>query len=595
VVSPVANTEVATANAAKRASTPDKLRRLLQGDLETIVGKALKKNPRERYSSVTAMADDLSRYMKNEPISARPDTVTYRATKFVRRNRIAVVLATLVVLAVAAGIIGTALQARNARRQRDMALRQLVRAEALNEFNEFILSDASPSGKPFTVNELLAHAAHILSRQKGATDNRVELMVDVGDQYSLLADQTKAHPILEEAYRLSRGLSDPSARAAASCALASGLVREGELERAEALFQEGMHELPNDPQFAPARVECLHRGSEVAREQGAGREGVARMEAAEEILRQSPFNLDWEQMLILLDLGEAYRMAGQNYKASSVFEKVNALLSSMGRDETRTAGVLCNDWGIALENLGRPLEAERLLRRALDIQGDIPIVLNNYALSLRMLSRLPEAADYSERAYKLANGTKDQFTLYRTLQVRAGVYLDQRDFTRAAAMLAELEPLLRQMFPPDHVMRGLLASSQALLASGKGNSEEALHLANKAVDILERSIKAKGQGSDYLPIILIRRSTIELVAAQPVLAEADAERALAQLKAAAQPGTFSSYIGGAYLNLARALQGQLKAAEARAAFQSAAEQLEKTVGPDHPDTRAAQQMAGFNQ
>jgi hypothetical protein len=114
------------------------------------------------------------------------------------------------------------------------------------------------------------------------------------------------------------------------------------------------------------------------------------------------------------------------------------------------------------------------------------------------------------------------------LQVRAGVYLDQRDFTRAAAMLAELEPLVRQMFPPDHVMRGLLASSQALLASGKGNSEEALHLANKAVDILERSIKAKGQGSDYLPIILIRRSTIELVAAQPVLAEADAERALAQ-------------------------------------------------------------------
>jgi serine/threonine-protein kinase len=591
VVGPGADTEAVTANAAKRASTPDRLRRLLQGDLETIVGKALKKNPQERYSSVTSMADDLSGYLKNEPISARPDTLTYRATKFIRRNRIAVVLATLVVLAVAAGIIGTALQARNARRQRDVALRQLDRADALNEFNEFILSDASPSGKPFTVNELLAHAAHILSRQKGVSDNRVELMVDVGDQYSLLEDQAKARPILEEAYRLSRGLSDTSIRAAASCALASGLVRVGELERAEALFQEGMHELPNDPQFALARVECLHRGSEVAQERGAAREGVARMEAAEEILQHSTFSLDWEQMLILLDLGEAYRMAGQNGRAIPVFERVSALLTSAGRDETRTAGVLYNDWGSALVQLGRPLEAERLLRRAIDIQGDIPIVLNNYALSLRMLARLPEASDYSERAYKQAKRTKDQFTLYRTLQARTVIYFDQDDFTRAAAMLAELEPLLRQMFPPGHVMLGLLASSKALLASAKGNSQEALQLANEAASILEGSIKAKGQGGDYLPIILIRRSTIEREAGQPVQAEADAERALAQLKAAAQPGTFSSYIGGAYLNLAKALQAQGKAAEARAAFRSAAEQLEKTVGPGHPDTRTARQFA----
>jgi serine/threonine protein kinase len=591
VVGARAETHAVTANAAKRASSPDKLRRLLQGDLETIVGKALKKNPQERYSSVTAMADDLSRYLKNKPISARPDTLTYRATKFVRRNRIAVVLAALVVLSVAAGVIGTSLQARNARRQRDVALRQLDRAEALNEFNEFILSDASPSGKPFTVNELLAHAAHILSRQKGVSDNRVELMVDVGDQYSLLEDQAKAHPILEEAYRLARSLSDPSIRAAASCALASGLVREGELERAEALFQEGMHELPNDPQFALARVECLHRGSEVAQERGAAREGVARMEAAEEILQRSTSSLDWEQMLILLDLGEAYRMAGQNGRAIPAFEKVSALLTSAGRDETRTAGVLYNDWGNALAQLGRPLEAERLLRRSLDIQGDIPIVLNNYALSLRMLARLPEAADYSERAYQEAKRTKDQFTLYRTLQVRTGVYLDQRDFTGAAAMLAELEPLLRQMFPPGHVMLGLLASSKALLASGKGNSQEGLQLANEAVSILEGAIKAKGQGSDYLPIILIRRSTIESESGQPVQAGTDAERALAQLKAAAQPGTFSSYIGGAYLNLARALQAQGKAAEARAAFRLATEQLEKTVGPDHPDTRTARQFA----
>jgi serine/threonine protein kinase len=88
------NEEIATTNAVRRSTTPDRLRRLLRGDLDTIIAKALKKEPTERYASVTALADDLRRYLKNEPINARPDTFTYRTTKFVRRNRTAVALAT---------------------------------------------------------------------------------------------------------------------------------------------------------------------------------------------------------------------------------------------------------------------------------------------------------------------------------------------------------------------------------------------------------------------------------------------------------------------------------------------------------------------
>ena len=150
VVTQTKNAEAGTANAARRSATPDKLRRLLRGDLDTIVGKALKKNPQERYSSVTALADDLRRYLRHEPISARPDTLAYRASKFARRNRAAVALTAFAMMAIIAGLAGTITQARTARRQRDFALRQLDRAEAINEFNQFILSDASVSGKPFT-------------------------------------------------------------------------------------------------------------------------------------------------------------------------------------------------------------------------------------------------------------------------------------------------------------------------------------------------------------------------------------------------------------------------------------------------------------
>jgi len=86
--------------AANRDSTPDKLLRVLRGDLDTIVAKALKKNPQERYASVTAFSDDLRRYLTNEPISARPDTLAYRAAKFVRRNKLVLSLTTAAILLV---------------------------------------------------------------------------------------------------------------------------------------------------------------------------------------------------------------------------------------------------------------------------------------------------------------------------------------------------------------------------------------------------------------------------------------------------------------------------------------------------------------
>jgi len=116
-------------NAARRATTPDRLRRLLQGDLDTIVAKALKKDPLQRYASVTALADDLRRYLNHEPISARPDTLAYRTVKFVRRNRVPVALAFLAVVALVAGLVGTVTQARRATRQAAFANHQARRAE----------------------------------------------------------------------------------------------------------------------------------------------------------------------------------------------------------------------------------------------------------------------------------------------------------------------------------------------------------------------------------------------------------------------------------------------------------------------------------
>ena len=94
---------------------PQRWARRLQGDLDNIVARCLRKEPGERYATVAALAEDLRRHLAHEPISARPDTLGYVAAKFVRRHRGAVAAGLLTTVAIAAGVVGTVTQARRGR------------------------------------------------------------------------------------------------------------------------------------------------------------------------------------------------------------------------------------------------------------------------------------------------------------------------------------------------------------------------------------------------------------------------------------------------------------------------------------------------
>nr|HET7860541.1 serine/threonine-protein kinase [Caldimonas sp.] len=119
------------AAAAARGESSLRLGRALRGDLENICAKALKKDPAERYPTAAAFADDLRRYLADEPVAARPDSLAYRSAKFIRRNRFAVGAALVVFATLVAGVIGTTWQAVEARRQRAEALAQRDRAQVL--------------------------------------------------------------------------------------------------------------------------------------------------------------------------------------------------------------------------------------------------------------------------------------------------------------------------------------------------------------------------------------------------------------------------------------------------------------------------------
>ncbi len=178
-----------------------------------------------------------------------------------RRNRTAVALSSVAIIVAVGGIAGIIAESLEARAQRSFAMQQLVRAEAINDLNSFVLSDAAPSGKPFTVNELLGRAERIVQRQHRQTGgSRVELLTSIGVQYWAQDQDDSAARVLEEAYKLSLKIPEPATRARASCALASELARGREPARAEALIKEGLRQLSDQSQFVLDRVFCLLRG-----------------------------------------------------------------------------------------------------------------------------------------------------------------------------------------------------------------------------------------------------------------------------------------------------------------------------------------------
>ncbi|MBC7731670.1 MAG: serine/threonine protein kinase, partial [Bacteriovorax sp.] len=116
---------------AGSATAKLKLARALRGDLDNIVAMALKKAPSARYANAALLADDLRRYLNDEPVAARPDAAAYRLGKFMRRHRLGVAAGSVVVLALTVGISVALWEANEARQQR-------VQAEGLIEF---MLSD----------------------------------------------------------------------------------------------------------------------------------------------------------------------------------------------------------------------------------------------------------------------------------------------------------------------------------------------------------------------------------------------------------------------------------------------------------------------
>ena len=214
------------------------------------------------------------------------------------------------------------------------------------------------------------------------------------------------------------------------------------------------------------------------------------------------------------------------------------------------------------------------------------MLLANLAAALLELGRLPEARDCAERAYARARRAGDQVVVGQSLSRRVTVYRRLGDLTRAEETLSELEPRWKRM-PSGH--RGPCGARVALVAPGPGAGEPPSRDRRRGSGRGAR--RGERSGPEYLPILLVRRSELELRLKRPEEARSDAARALRMQQEAAGPGALSCGLGRAYLALCRALRALGKLDEAGAAATSALEHLEPSLGTDHPETREARRSA----
>src|SRR5580698_153836 len=167
----------------KRGTTFEKLSRQLRGDVDTILAKALKKAPAERYGSVTALADDLRRYLNHEPISARPDTLAYRVGKFVYRNRVVATLATVAFAAILAGAGAAIYQARIAER-RFQDVRKLAHTILFDLHDEVAKLDGSTKAREMMVQTGLQYLDNLAKNAGGD----LELQKEIAAGYMKVGD-----------------------------------------------------------------------------------------------------------------------------------------------------------------------------------------------------------------------------------------------------------------------------------------------------------------------------------------------------------------------------------------------------------------------
>jgi eukaryotic-like serine/threonine-protein kinase len=444
-------------HAVRCGTTPRRLRHLLRGDLEAIVARALAKNPAERYPSVTAFADDLRRFLRHEPVSARPDTLRYRGAMFARRNAPGLAAFAGVVLLVTAltGVYTVRLSS-----ERDRAQRETAKAVKVNEILMGLLTSADPyairgnAGEP-TMRALLDSTADQVQKElTGQPELQVELLTLMGRTYRRLAVYARARQLLEQALASAQAVYGPE-----------------HVTVAQALNDLGV----------------------MFTEMGDYGAAAPRLERALATRRTLLGNLHPDVAITLVELGRVYQDQGFNDRAAPLHREALAIrTASLGEGHRETA-VSQSDLASVLRLDGDLQGAEALLLQSLDTnrntRGDThpntSVTRHDLALIAAARGDHREAEALLLRALAIQRPALGPWhpVLAGTLNTFAHVLAAAGRLDEACAAQDEALAIVRRALGPEHQLAGIYALNRAVLHLRRNELEAAEPLAREGLRV----------------------------------------------------------------------------------------------------------------
>jgi len=560
------------------------------GDLDNILAMALRKTPSARYQTAEAFADDLRCYLKGEPVRARADSASYRFGKFLRRNRIAVAAAAVVLAAIAIAGGVSVEQKREATVQRDRARALSARSGAVIDFVNAMLADVAPSQAPISIAALLERSYSKLATRRSPPEHEAAVLALLAQFFSNNADPARAERMLERSLELTRTSTDSALQAQLLCQSASVAVSLGRKDKAKADLDAGSRLAGEDDLAA---VTCYETAAWVAQENNDPDGALTFARRAQERLRESGVvRPDWDAVL-RARIADAYYMRGNTVEAERYYADSLARLGQLGRGESIATYSIRSRWaGIAAET-GDTLRAlqdyEQLLQivSASSLTGKPPAhVVGGRGILLAQLARYPEALRTLDEAIELAKLSNNTYDIILASVARVDVRVSMGDIPTAARELKDLAPLIESTVTDDSNLMQRVLRTRARLGAAEGRLSDAIAIYSGLI--------AQADAEELMLVrALTERADLYLKVGSSDLALADAQRDVLIARRLQRDKPYSAHTGRALSVLARCQQARTEASLARTTASEAAINLAKTLGDGHPDTQWARRTAAL--
>jgi serine/threonine-protein kinase len=527
------------------AAAPDRIGRSLEGDLDTIVLKALAKEPARRYASVEQLADDLRRHLDGHPVLARPDRVSYRLAKFARRHRTSVAAAALLIVSLLAGIVVTSSLASRASRERDRAQEALRESQDVTTFLLGLFTASSPDevlSDTLAARELLRRGLTRVTELGDQPAVQARMLDALGTVYERLGQYAQAGRLLERALGLQRSVLGSSHADVAATLDHLGVVRRrtGRYAESERLHLEAL--AIRRATFGEEHALVAETLSNLAfllpylgRDQEAS-DLYARILA----MRRRLLGPDHPDLATtLIPLASMRRRLGQHDESEALYrETVTLRTRGNGPDHPETAAATVHLADFLRDIRAETTEAEQLYRRAIAIQRDRlgpdhPWLIH----ALGSLADLVEGrGDRGEARRLVSEALRIVSAVYgETHPTVAGGYLQNGAIAHRAGDLVAAESLYRKaldidqrLYGPEHFTVAELLGRLAELGATRRQWAAAESLGRASVAMRRRVLEpAHGSIPDALIWLgdLLRRAG-KREEARAVYAEAlEAERA----------------------------------------------------------------------